>query len=104
MEPVGTDRRMIWERVFEMATCRVCGKKFAPLAQLQYLSRRSDMPLGQAMTCITCREAEVQSIVVDAQDWDRHAQTRSPPQQPSQADITATSARICAVSDEGSAG
>ena len=69
MESVGTDRRMIWERVFEMAACRVCGKKFAPLAQLQYLSRRSDMPLSQAMTCITCREAEVQTVVVDAQDW-----------------------------------
>ncbi|MDX9745443.1 MAG: 2Fe-2S iron-sulfur cluster-binding protein [Syntrophales bacterium] len=69
MEPVGADRRMIWERVFEMGACRVCGKKFAPLAQLEYLSRRSDIPLAQVMTCITCREAGIPASVVDEKDW-----------------------------------
>ncbi|MBN1546552.1 MAG: (2Fe-2S)-binding protein [Syntrophaceae bacterium] len=69
MESYGKDRRVIWERIFEMAACRVCGKLFAPLAQLKYLSRRSNMPLSQVMTCITCREAEVQSQLVDEKDW-----------------------------------
>jgi len=70
MEPYGgDDRRVIWDRVFEMAVCRICGRRFAPLAQLEYLSRKADRPLAQFMTCISCREAETQSLMVDEKDW-----------------------------------
>lgn len=69
VETVGQDRRMIWERVFEMAPCRVCGRRFAPLAQLKYISAKSDLPLSQVMTCITCREAEMPAQMVDEKDW-----------------------------------
>ena len=69
MESYGQNRRVIWERVFEMASCRVCGKLFAPLAQLNHISRQANLPLSQVMVCITCREAETQSQVVDEKDW-----------------------------------
>jgi ferredoxin len=69
METYGEDRRVIWERVFEMVRCRVCGRSFAPLAQLKYISQRAGVPLIQVMTCITCREAEVPTHMVDETDW-----------------------------------
>ena len=70
MEPYGDEnRRVIWERVFEMAACRICGRRFAPLAQLAYLSRKAGQPLAQFMTCISCREAEAQSLMIDEKDW-----------------------------------
>jgi len=54
METTG-DKRMIWDKVFKMATCNVCGRHFAPLDQLAFISKKTGVPLEQLMTCVSCR-------------------------------------------------
>ena len=49
------DSRTIWGRTFKMATCKVCGRYFAPEDQLKYISRTADVPLENLATCISCR-------------------------------------------------
>ncbi len=48
-------KRIIWDKVFNMATCNVCGRYFAPMEQLEYISRTTGVPVGQLMTCVSCR-------------------------------------------------
>lgn len=48
-------KRIIWDKVFHMATCRICGRYFAPMAQLEFISRRTGVPLNSLMTCVSCR-------------------------------------------------
>lgn len=49
------DSRTIWGRTFKMATCKVCGRYFAPEDQLKYISRTADVPLENLAVCISCR-------------------------------------------------
>ena len=49
------DRRMIWNKVFKMAACNVCGRYFAPVEQLEYISRTTGVPVSQLATCVSCR-------------------------------------------------
>lgn len=49
------DRRIIWEKVFKMTPCNVCGRYFAPEDQLRYVSRTSGVPFSNLTTCTNCR-------------------------------------------------
>jgi bidirectional [NiFe] hydrogenase diaphorase subunit len=54
METVG-DKRMIWDKVFKMASCEKCGRYFAPLDQLEFISKKTGVALSKLMTCVSCR-------------------------------------------------
>lgn len=49
------DKRIIWDKVFKMVPCKVCGRFFAPEDQLRYISRITDVPFSELTTCTTCR-------------------------------------------------
>ncbi len=49
------DERIIWDRHFKMAKCRVCGKMFAPEDQLQYISKTTGVSYDTLTTCVDCR-------------------------------------------------
>jgi hypothetical protein len=38
-----------------MATCKVCGRYFAPEDQLKFISRTTDVPMENLAVCISCR-------------------------------------------------
>ena len=46
---------MIWDKVFKMAACKTCGQYFAPVEQLEYISKKTGVPVGNLMTCNSCR-------------------------------------------------
>ena len=48
-------KRMIWDKVFKMAACKTCGQYFAPVEQLEYISKKTGVPVGNLMTCNSCR-------------------------------------------------
>jgi NADH dehydrogenase/NADH:ubiquinone oxidoreductase subunit G len=48
-------KRIIWDKVFKMATCKVCGQYFAPMEQLEYIAKKTGVALGNLMTCVSCR-------------------------------------------------
>ena len=54
MESVG-DKRIIWNKVFKMVACKVCGRFFAPEDQLKYISKETNVPFGKLTTCTNCR-------------------------------------------------
>jgi bidirectional [NiFe] hydrogenase diaphorase subunit len=54
MESIG-DKRIIWNKVFKMAACTVCGKLFAPEDQLKYISRQTNVPFARLTVCTDCR-------------------------------------------------
>lgn len=47
--------RSIWGREFKMARCKNCGRFFAPMYQLEYLSRIARLPKDHFLYCQTCR-------------------------------------------------
>ncbi|MBI5528925.1 MAG: (2Fe-2S)-binding protein [Deltaproteobacteria bacterium] len=47
--------RNIWGRKFEMAACAKCGTHFAPLYQLEYISKTSGASMDRLRTCPDCR-------------------------------------------------
>jgi len=49
------DRRIIWDKVFTMVSCSVCGKRFAPEDQLRYISRETGVPFKELSVCVDCR-------------------------------------------------
>lgn len=49
------DRRIIWDKVFKMVPCPVCGRYFAPEDQLKYISRTIGAPFSELATCVDCR-------------------------------------------------
>lgn len=49
------DKRIIWNKVFKMAACNVCGRYFAPIEQLEYISRTTGVPMARLSTCVSCR-------------------------------------------------
>ncbi|MDQ5985253.1 MAG: bidirectional [NiFe] hydrogenase diaphorase subunit [Syntrophus sp. SKADARSKE-3] len=48
-------KRIIWDKVFKMATCRVCGQYFAPIEQLEAISKKTGVAMDNLMTCVSCR-------------------------------------------------
>lgn len=49
------DKRVIWNKVFKMATCKVCGRYFAPEDQLKYISKKTGVSLKEIAVCTNCR-------------------------------------------------
>jgi bidirectional [NiFe] hydrogenase diaphorase subunit len=54
MESIG-DKRIIWNKVFTMVACSVCGRRFAPEDQLKYISRQTNVPFERLKVCTDCR-------------------------------------------------
>jgi NADH dehydrogenase/NADH:ubiquinone oxidoreductase subunit G len=54
MESTG-DTRTIWGRTFKMKTCSVCGRYFAPEYQLEFISKKTGVPMTDLMVCTSCR-------------------------------------------------
>lgn len=48
-------KRKIWGRSFKMKTCDKCGRYFAPIDQLKYISKKTGVPLSELGTCVSCR-------------------------------------------------
>lgn len=48
-------KRVIWDKVFKMAACDVCGRYFAPKDQLEYISNTTGVPMSKLSTCVSCR-------------------------------------------------
>ena len=49
------DKRKIWGRTFKMQTCDKCGKFFAPVDQLKYISKKTGVPVKELSVCTECR-------------------------------------------------
>ena len=49
------DKRKIWGRTFKMQTCDKCGKYFAPVDQLKFISKKTGVPLNELTVCTECR-------------------------------------------------
>ena len=49
------DKRIIWNKVFIMAACDTCGRYFAPVEQLEYISQTTGVPMSKLSTCVSCR-------------------------------------------------
>jgi NADH dehydrogenase/NADH:ubiquinone oxidoreductase subunit G len=49
------DARIIWDRVFKMKRCKVCGNLFAPEAQLEYIRKKWKLPEDFFDVCPNCR-------------------------------------------------
>ncbi len=47
--------RHIWGRDFKLQTCKVCGNYFAPEYQLEWMSKKTGVPLDFFKTCQNCR-------------------------------------------------
>lgn len=54
MESVNS-KRIIWGKVFHMAQCKSCKRYFAPVEQLEFISRTTGVPLDNLMVCTSCR-------------------------------------------------
>ena len=49
------DTRKIWGRTFKMQACKVCGRFFAPVDQLSFISETTGVPVAELSTCASCR-------------------------------------------------
>ncbi len=49
------DKIIIWNKVFKMTPCKVCGRYFAPEDQLRYISKTTGVPFSNLTTCVSCR-------------------------------------------------
>jgi NADH dehydrogenase/NADH:ubiquinone oxidoreductase subunit G len=49
------EKRKIWGRTFKMQTCDKCGKYFAPVDQLKFISKKTGVPLNELTVCTECR-------------------------------------------------
>ena len=49
------NKRKIWGRTFKMKTCDTCGRYFAPVDQLKYISKKTSVPLKDLSICMDCR-------------------------------------------------
>ena len=49
------DKRKIWGRTFKMQACEKCGKLFAPVDQLKFISKKTGVPFKELTTCTECR-------------------------------------------------
>jgi NADH dehydrogenase/NADH:ubiquinone oxidoreductase subunit G len=49
------DERTIWGRTFKMAACKVCGRYFAPVDQLTFISEKTGVTADDLAVCVSCR-------------------------------------------------
>jgi len=49
------DERKIWGRRFKMKACDTCGRYFAPLDQLEFISKKTGVPVADLSICTSCR-------------------------------------------------
>ncbi|MBP7763926.1 MAG: (2Fe-2S)-binding protein [Deltaproteobacteria bacterium] len=49
------DKRKIWRRTFKMQACEKCGKYFAPVDQLKFISKKTGTPYKELAVCTECR-------------------------------------------------
>ncbi len=49
------ETRTIWGRTFKMQACNSCGKYFAPVDQLAWISKTTGVPVTELSTCTSCR-------------------------------------------------
>ena len=49
------DTRTIWGRKFEMTACNTCGRYFAPKDQLEFISKKTGVPMEELSVCTSCR-------------------------------------------------
>ncbi len=49
------DKRNIWGRTFKMQTCSKCGKFFAPVDQLKFISKKTGVAFEDLAVCTECR-------------------------------------------------
>jgi bidirectional [NiFe] hydrogenase diaphorase subunit len=49
------DTRKIWKRTFKMQACDKCGRHFAPVDQLKYISKKTGVPIKELAVCMDCR-------------------------------------------------
>jgi len=54
-ESDGGKERVIWGKTFKMVACKVCGRYFAPQEQLEYIGKKTGVPLDKLYTCVNCR-------------------------------------------------
>ncbi len=45
-----------WKTGLKMKPCKTCGEPFAPLIQLEYITRKASLPEDFFDTCVNCRE------------------------------------------------
>ncbi|MEA3443006.1 MAG: 2Fe-2S iron-sulfur cluster-binding protein [Chloroflexota bacterium] len=49
------DTRTIWDRVFKLKKCKVCGNYWAPEAQLEYITEKLNLPPDFFDVCPNCK-------------------------------------------------
>ena len=49
------DERTFWGRTFKMAACKVCGRYFAPVDQLTFISEKTGVTADDLAVCVSCR-------------------------------------------------
>ena len=49
------DKRKIWNRTFKMQSCSKCGKFFAPVDQLKFISKKTGTSMEDLSICTECR-------------------------------------------------
>jgi bidirectional [NiFe] hydrogenase diaphorase subunit len=54
-ESDGGEERVIWGKTFKMVACKECGRCFAPQEQLEYIGKKTGVPLDKLYTCVNCR-------------------------------------------------
>jgi len=54
MQTTGNTRK-IWRRTFKMQACDKCGRHFAPVDQLKYISKKTGVPIQELNICMDCR-------------------------------------------------
>lgn len=47
--------RLIWKKRFELAKCPKCGRYHAPVEQLQFISKKTNVPMDSLLICTNCR-------------------------------------------------
>lgn len=47
--------RLIWNKRFELARCPRCNRYHAPIEQLEFISKKTNVPLEDLMVCPSCR-------------------------------------------------
>ncbi len=49
------DTRTVWGRTFKMQACTSCGRHFAPIDQLAFISKTTGVPVSELSLCTSCR-------------------------------------------------
>ena len=48
-------KRKIWGRTFKMQACEKCGRYFAPVDQLKFISQKTGTPMTELAVCMSCK-------------------------------------------------